>query len=1776
MKSLATYYFKQIESKYNEWKNSDSSSGVPGRLVLSEFDPQIVNSLLEIIKSSSLPVTETGSENGFILAIEDHDHYADLNIKKLSFADLTHERNREGNYFCLMFIAETKPTHEQVTRIDQGVVFELSETTQWIEISKNLHHNGQSFLEDNINDLALFVSELTNPKWNNRPFIEIDKINLFIDNVISDTIKDGLYWDALGKNFIYLGGINRLDECRPLKGTGKKFRQTFRKVISSTLVVDIDFWKATYKNKEIERSEIDENLAQIINDDPENIDFCNVVSRYFDAYFKDAENIKELKEKIQEEFDCHAPFASVLQLKKTKPKFKLGEQTITLFSDNDIEISEDQQKIVLQLDEKTNKPDKNYLRKFYFSYSKEIAEDSKLDKAWLKEISTSKVTECSDLIEGLLSILSKTVFLNDIGEDKIQLRLAKDRTKKSLLKKNKSALRFVFNEYRDISDFWSLFGDNFELDLPKFFSKESERELFDSKELKDNRLGKAANELYFRILRYSEDPKSPSQTWDLKWSFNPHGFESVKYVDFEKVVGRKGFYHKHNISIDPLFIKRSECNPTISNCQMFSAITTKGKRGAVVKKQDKEDNKITELLSQLFQYNYLSSQEYNEFISTYDDLVLSWRDAVEKARINPLCVEQSDFETKFTDFSELLLLKVSQPSGRELFRDLLYEFITAHSLFVNDNSEYATFLPWSPYSLLMSAKKNKIYKDLAITFRNKSLTIGNQDDGVLAKLFSELNESYGKGLFLRKDINSKYNDLVCTQSRFGYYEYSSLANSKNTINDREIRSVLKGTISKFLETFPNERHHLQVMCDGLISYEQILTVYDEVLKLSEDQEDQISLTLIFTCNNRGLLDIIYQRICESFDASKIDNSINVRIVSSIDEVSDGEIDLLFSFDPLFTTNIQSQDAPQCIVSDSDSSFWEYSATRKLPSEPIDKKSSFSLNNHILDSTAFLFQQAFMLSSGNDGKASFCREVAQTGLKDEINKGLAKSNWLVIYDYLLCKETLMLSENMSNPLGDGERRVLRYVQGEGLKRSLAIVTEKETHYITKNLKTNLSKWSFVHPNDIDSLVDRIFSLSNSFSSDALLKSVGNGSFSHDLVGTAGSATLIESIFKDKEKVAPIFWVHLDDYIGWFKSSIEDDALKSIGRTINYVSDLFGIFISEDSTGQVTLNLIICESKLINGSVEQSVKSCKQLKSTSELVQGMLETANSFDFGYWLNKFFEFVIGNFKFVPNKFDFNKLLNLDKESINIDLYGLSVLFHYDNDTIPSDNYNIYDSDHLSQVLLSFDDTKKVFKNMLDSSNELTLDMSFTPKPLKLNREKLVTKNKLQLVDQLISNDTDIEQTTSKNTAEHEKVEKTSVPIDETATQDKIPDSEKPPTHDLVSTVQSSNGKVIVLVNNCIEFLENNKTESKDDVIDIEVIKNGIRKIFGHSNLPSNFSSSIVTPNSIVVKLHGDVNLSANKILNMGGTFLSVVGLSLRQVYPEPGMMVLVFDRDKRQTVFFGELLKKTYSERLSTLEKGYNNKILIGQNEFGDDCSFFKLDGASPHALIGGQTKSGKSILMNNMITDLMMSNTPENLKLRLFDPKQVEFSLYSDSPHLAHPVVLDKDTAVGRLEELETLMNERYITLKDLGIKDFEAHNQRFPDNRMSREVVFFDELADWILDAEFKKNAKDIIVRLSSKGRAAGIHLILATQRPSNDVVFPLLRANLDTKIALKVDRDLNSEIILGESGAEKLLGYGHGIVKSEGQTLHVQVGFTDPQVFDELAYMIINYWKKCDD
>ena len=225
-------------------------------------------------------------------------------------------------------------------------------------------------------------------------------------------------------------------------------------------------------------------------------------------------------------------------------------------------------------------------------------------------------------------------------------------------------------------------------------------------------------------------------------------------------------------------------------------------------------------------------------------------------------------------------------------------------------------------------------------------------------------------------------------------------------------------------------------------------------------------------------------------------------------------------------------------------------------------------------------------------------------------------------------------------------------------------------------------------------------------------------------------------------------------------------------------------------------------------------------------------------------------------------------------------------------------------------------------------------------------------------------------------------------------------------------------------------------------------------------------------------------------------------------------------------------------------------------------------PHLLVGGTTGSGKSVCINTMILSLLYKNEPERLRLVLIDPKTVEFSLYQDIPHLLCPVVTDMNKASNALNWLVTEMERRYHLMAKLGVRSYDSFNKTVeeaikngkpfmvpfdvtPENPephtplkpFSYIVCFIDELADLMLVN--RKQVETQIMRLAQKARAAGIHLVLATQRPSADIVTPLIKANIVARIAFQVGSRYDSQVVLDETGAQDLLGRGDMLFKRPG-------------------------------
>lgn len=333
-------------------------------------------------------------------------------------------------------------------------------------------------------------------------------------------------------------------------------------------------------------------------------------------------------------------------------------------------------------------------------------------------------------------------------------------------------------------------------------------------------------------------------------------------------------------------------------------------------------------------------------------------------------------------------------------------------------------------------------------------------------------------------------------------------------------------------------------------------------------------------------------------------------------------------------------------------------------------------------------------------------------------------------------------------------------------------------------------------------------------------------------------------------------------------------------------------------------------------------------------------------------------------------------------------------------------------------------------------------------------------------------------------------------------------------------------------------------------------------------------------------VGVKGSQILNLVKDLarsLSVASIRVVETIPGKTSMGLEIPNPKRQIVRLSEILSsKAYADMISPLT------IALGKDIGGNPvvADLIKM----PHVLVAGTTGSGKSVAINAMILSIIYKATPEQVRLILVDPKMLELSIYEGIPHLLAPVVTDMRQAASALRWCVAEMERRYKLMSSLGVRNIGGYNQKIRDAAQNSDpltnpfsvtpdapelleempliVVVIDELADLMMVVG--KKVEWLIARLAQKARASGIHLILATQRPSVDVITGLIKANIPTRIAFQVSSKIDSRTILDQMGAETLLG--------QGDMLYLSSGSGYPQrvhgafVADQEVHRVVDYLK----
>ena len=344
-------------------------------------------------------------------------------------------------------------------------------------------------------------------------------------------------------------------------------------------------------------------------------------------------------------------------------------------------------------------------------------------------------------------------------------------------------------------------------------------------------------------------------------------------------------------------------------------------------------------------------------------------------------------------------------------------------------------------------------------------------------------------------------------------------------------------------------------------------------------------------------------------------------------------------------------------------------------------------------------------------------------------------------------------------------------------------------------------------------------------------------------------------------------------------------------------------------------------------------------------------------------------------------------------------------------------------------------------------------------------------------------------------------------------------------------------------DIIENFQVEEENAELEFEDLSKLIEEKFLEFNIKGKVINWTIGPVITRYEFEPAAGIKLSKIQSLSDDLtlrLKTSDVRITSPLPNKGLIGIEVPNKKRKIVYFKKLIEN---------EEFINSKkpLLFALGVEVDGKPRYEDLSKMPHLLIAGSTGSGKSVCINTIIASLIIKNTPKTIRFLLIDPKMVELSLYEGIPHLLMPVVKDRKMAVKVLKMAVAWMEYRYKLLAKVGAKSLESYNSKTGDYK-PYIVIIIDEFADLILTQG--KEVEGPIARLAQMARAVGIHLIVATQRPSVDVITGIIKANFPVRIAFKVPSKVDSRVILDTIGAEKLLG--------KGDMLYIPPGSSEPQ------------------
>jgi DNA segregation ATPase FtsK/SpoIIIE, S-DNA-T family len=1447
-----------------------------------------------------------------------------------------------------------------------------------------------------------------------------------------------------------------------------------------------------------------------------------------------------------------------------REKFNLGKATIEFYDEREADLLVDHERDYLRrLSESKRSGVQEEDEDFFRRHRHELKEQPTLKAKWDRFIFGAPVEKC-DFIQGLALCL-EWLFDQDMPSSKRKLKISSERrTKKDLRELNVDAGLYFARRYRGLK---ALFGNRVTWDLGDLLNFEllNERWRNAQKPFVNRSGAKSALQLKFLLELEVELSTGATETFfkQLIWTYDPNAIAREFPEDWSRLVQHPLVCCR--VNREPVSGKGRYQSLDLANVRTLYPAHGQD-RGSFIATY-KKDNDISLIwpanLAKVEEQQLVSEPTARKLLGLFQVFEKSYVGAIQGFAEDGLACDRLVKQAE--DFGALLHSICLEAKGDRNREQLLRPLLEIGTVAVEGGRVTTIVTPWHPLRLAAMASKALLVSSLI----RYLLTADDIFFGDGPLFFKELEQELVHPFYPEVVLGwfaTKPELLSLTDHYLDYSLHEAPVISNDGYDDTnesptETSSLIVDLTKRYLSLYPHERTNLSVVLYNCDSARLPNALVDKMTELQEDEED-MRCQIILRHRDGTTLRELYEKIIESSDSdadsfvsSEVAKDFMARLRISImadqapvPDPKDGPpADIVFLQDVIARHAGLDWYLETCVAADL-AHFIPARWSRRRPSPMDDMKSVVYLCCPVQPAAGWSFITAlttFIKGDWDGVEAKRLLPARKLDFNDPLTASIFREihnlgNWVVNYDELLDRRQLL---NQSV-------KVIRYKQSATQGRNILISSTASLGLLRSMVLGRVKDLNLeLNDQECRELTERFINDANEISGDIVLRAAKRGRNASELMGVVLSRFLIRHELGTNRRFG---WYFLDDYAEW------------LGQREEQIADILVLSPEEATDGSLQLAVIIAESKYIDHSslATKRKESQKQLRDTVRRIHGAIfGDPKRLDRDLWLSRFSDLLLNGIRFpASSPIDLAAWRRAVRDGeCGINMRGYSHIFVSGPSDAPecSDFVRVAEAEQSWQEVFSRARLREVVTSYWRDSNPASIRKAIADEDIWGTRIYRTPSNRIQIVHQPKS---DGDSTDGDGASDGDlpgpspNLNQPGPIAGSSGTPAQLPTAE-PASETILSWAYPK----------LQELIANYHAGTQDSAADeawLRQVEGRCKGALQQFQLQSKLLSKSLTPNAALLKFQGSANLTVEQVLKRRSEFLTTHSLNLISVRAEPGVVSIAIARPNRRILHLGEAWK-TWSPDCAD----GNYSLLIGVKEEDSSLLFLSPKSNAPHTLIAGSTGSGKSVLMQNIVLGIACTNTPDQAKIALIDPKLgVDYFAFEGMPHLEDGIIDDQERAIAKLEELVSEMNRRYTVLKANRVANiFELNKKLDATECLPFLWVIHDEFAEWMMTENYADAVVNVVSRLGVKARAAGISLVFAAQRPDANVMPMQLRANLGNRLVLRVDGEGTSEIALGERGAERLLGKGHMAAKLEGEPnlIYAQVPLVDQELLTRL-------------